>query len=313
MFRRKNQGEMETQPESEKKKKRVKKAEKKKAEKEKKVPEPQYYKTETNLKALNYRVYVMNLKEKVCYTIIAFVVGALVGYIFYGGLMKDDLGNPTIYTYGFNAIIMMVTGLVFVKVFIPMQTENLRKERQDKLKRQFRDMLEAFATSLGSGRNVTDSFIATYDDLGNQYESTAYIIQELFIINTGIANGLAVEDVLRNFGARSGCEDIENFANVFEICYRRGGNIRDTVRNTCDIISDKMSIMENIETIVTSSKSELKLMLIFPIMMIMLMKGTSPDFAANFATPAGIASTTVALLFVVVAYVLGSKILDIKV
>lgn len=281
--------------------------------KEEEKEEPQYFKTPTNLMALNYRVYNMSVKEKVCYTIIAFMIGAIVGYIFYGGMMKDDLGNPTVYTYGLNAIIMMLTGLIFSKIYVPMRREELRKARQDKLKIQFRDMLEAFATSLGAGRNVTDSFSATYDDLGNQYESTAFILQELKIINVGIINGLGIEELLSDFGYRSGCEDIENFANVFEICYRRGGNIKETVRNTCDIIGDKMAIMENIETIITSSKSELKLMLVLPMLMILLMKGSSTEFAANFATPAGIISTTIALVFVVIAYLIGQKIMDIKV
>ena len=66
------------------------------AKKEKKVEEPQYYRTATNIQALNYRVYVMSMKEKVCYTLIAFAVGAFVGYVFYGGLMKEEFGEPTI-------------------------------------------------------------------------------------------------------------------------------------------------------------------------------------------------------------------------
>ena len=74
-----------------------------------------------------------------------------------------------------------------------------------------------------------------------------------------------------------------------------------------------MAIQEEIETTVTSSKSELSLMLVLPILMIVLMKSSSPDFAANFASLTGIMSTTVALVFVVAAYLLGQKILDIKV
>lgn len=275
--------------------------------------EPQYYKTATNLMALNYRVYIMSMKEKVGYSLLAFAVGAAVGYIFYGGLATDDLGQPTILTYILNTIIMSVTGFVFARIFLPMRTEQLKKGRQEKLKTQFRDMLEAFSTSLGAGRNVKDSFSAAYDDLGNQYESTAFILQELFIINHGIINGQAVEDMLEDFGYRSGIEDISNFANVFKICYRRGGNIKDTVKSTCDIIGDKMSIMQTIETTVTSSKSELNLMLVLPVLMIMLMKGSSEDFARNFASPAGILSTTVALILTVVAYLIGKKVMDIKV
>ncbi len=275
--------------------------------------EPQYYKTATNIDALNYRVYHMSAVETLGYGFLAFVIGALVAYAFYGGIGKDEFNNPTLVTYIIDVVVMVITGTIAATVFVPMRTRQLQKARVDKLKKQFRDMLETFSTSLGAGRNVVDSFKSSYEDLGNQYEEGAFILNELFIINVGVDNGENLEELLDDFGKRSGCEDIENFANVFRIAYRRGGNIKDTVRNSCDIISDKMAIQEEIETTVTSSKSELNLMLVLPILMIVLMKSSSPDFAANFASLTGIMSTTVALVFVVVAYLLGQKILDIKV
>lgn len=275
--------------------------------------EPQYYKTATNINALNYRVYHMSVTERLGYIVLAFAVGALVAYAFYGGIGKDEFNNPTMLTYIIDAVVMGVAGTAAAVIFLPLRTKQLQKARVEKLKRQFRDMLETFSTALGAGHNVMDSFKQSYQDLGNQYEEGAFILNELFIINVGVENGENLEDLLNDFGRRSGCEDIENFANVFQIAYRRGGNIRDTVRNSCDIICDKMAIQEEIETTVTSSKSELSLMLVLPILMIVLMKTSSPDFAANFASLTGIMSTTVALVFVVAAYLLGQKILDIKV
>ncbi len=275
--------------------------------------EPQYYKTAINIDAMNYRVYYMGAMEKLGYVVLSFAVGALVAYAFYGGIGKDEFNNPTLLTYIIDAVVMGVTGTIAVILFIPMRTKQLQKARVDKLKRQFRDMLETFSTSLGSGHNVTDSFKTAYEELGNQYEEGSFILNELFLINEGARNNETLEDLLLDFGRRSGCEDIENFANVFQIAYRRGGNIKDTVRNSCDIISDKMAIQEEIETTVTSSKSELSLMLVLPILMIVLMKSSSPDFAANFSSLTGVISTTIALVFVVAAYLLGKKILDIKV
>ena len=38
--------------------------------------------------------------------------------------------------------------------------------------------------------------------------------------------------------------DIEDFANVFQVCYRKGGNIKETIRNTYEIINDKMGIRQ---------------------------------------------------------------------
>ena len=128
-----------------------------------------------------------------------------------------------------------------------------------------------------------------------------------------MANNVDVEVLLQDFGARSGIEDIASFANVFKICYRKGGNIKDTIRSTHAILTDKMEINEEIETVVTSNKMEQKIMIAMPIALIGMIKMMSPDFAANFVTPTGIISTTIAIALFVVSYYVGKVILNIKV
>lgn len=296
------------------KQKVLKKEKVSKAPKKEKAPiEPQYFRSATNIETLNYNVYYMSLAEKILYGVLAFVAGAFVGYLFYGGIGVDEFGDPTVLTHVLNTIIMVGVGSVAVRAFLPIRTQQLRIARQNKLKAQFRDMLEAVSTSLSSGKNVQESFSAVYADLKNQYEEDAFILKELFVINDGVANGITIEELLADFGKRSGCEDIQDFASVFEICYRKGGNIRDTIRNTYDILSDKMAISEEIETIVTGSKSEQNLMLVMPILLIGMIKVGSPDFAANFVTPSGLAATTIALVMFVASYFIGRIVLDIKI
>lgn len=286
---------------------------KEKNKKGKKTKEPKYYKSATGMQMLNYRVYYMSVPERVVYFLLAFGAGAFAGYLFYGGVGADEFGAPTRFTYMWDAAVMGCIGLMTAKVFLPIRTEQLRIARQNKLKNQFRDMLEAVTTSLGAGKNVQESFSAAYDDLKNQYEQDAYILNELTAINTGLINGINVEKLLAGFGARSGCEDIVDFANVFEICFRKGGNIKETVRITYEILSDKMSVAEEIETIVSGSKSQQTLMLFMPVILVALIKMTSADFAANFVTPAGLMATTAAVVIFVASYFVGRKVLDIKI
>lgn len=281
--------------------------------KEKKVLEPQYYVSATNIPTYNYKVYYMKPIEKVIYFLLTFAVGAAVGYLFYGGIGKDEFGNPTVLTWVLNISISGVVGTVAGIAFIPMRTEQIIDKQRRKLNLQFRDMLEALNTSLGAGKNVVDSFHSVYDDLKVQYDEGAYILKELEVILSGMANNVDIEDLLYDFGVRSGIEDIESFANVFKICYRKGGNIKDTIRSTHSILSDKMEINEDIETVVTSNKTEQNIMIMMPIMLIAMIKMMSPDFAANFTTFTGILSTTIAIVMFVAAYFVGKAVLNIKV
>lgn len=280
--------------------------------KDKPTPEPQYYTSATNEQVYNYNVYYMSKIEKVLYFILAFIVGAAVGYLFYGGLAKDEYGNATVMTYILNIAIPSIVGVISGKLFLPMRTAQILNKKKSQLNSQFRDMLDGITTSLGSGKNVIDSFIAVREDLKLQYSDDAYILKELDVIINGISNNIAVEDLLTDFGRRSSNKDIMSFANVFKISYRKGGNLKDIVRNTHEILSDKMTINEEIETAVSGSKLNINIMICMPIALIGVIKMMSPEFAANFTSTSGIISTTIAIVMFVIAYILGRKMMEIK-
>lgn len=279
----------------------------------KKQMEPQYFLSATNIPTYNYKVYYMTVIEKALYFLLAFAVGAAVGYLFYGGIGKDEFGEATKLTRILDITISSILGLVSGILFVPIRREQIIEKQIRTLKSQFRDMLEALTTNLSTGKNVMDSFLSVYEDLKVQYDEGAYILKELEIIISGMANNIDIEDLLYDFGQRSGAEDIESFANVFKICYRKGGNIKDTIRNTHSILSEKMEIVEDIETVVTANKTEQNIMLVMPIGLIAVMKSMSPEFADNFTTFAGILATTVAVILFVISYFIGKKVLSIKV
>ena len=282
----------------------------KKNKKKKKIEEPQYFTSATNIPTYNYKVYNMTKTEKILYFLLAFVVGAAVGYLFYGGIGKDEFNQPTTVTWVLNIIIPTAIGLVAGKLFVPMRRKSIVAKQKKELSHQFRDMLDALTTSIGAGKNVNDSFFGVYDDLKLQYDSDAFILKELEVIISGIHNNVAIEDILEDFGRRS--DNIMSFANVFKISYRKGGNIKEIIRNTHSILNDKMEISEDIETLVTSNKLEQNIMIAMPIVLIAVIKMMSPEFANNFVTPTGIISTTVSLIIFVVAYFIGKAVLDIK-
>ena len=287
----------------------------KKNKKKKKIEnmEPQYINSFLDMPAYNYNVYYMSKKEKTFYSLLAFLVGGCLGLLFYGGFFKNEFGDATFMTHISNLIIFVIVGIIAKKIFIPIRTKQILEKKRHTLKLQFRDMLEALNTSLGAGKNVVDSFLSVRDDLKIQYEAEADMIKELDIIIEGIRNNIHIEDILEDLGRRSGIEDIQDFANVFKICYHKGGNIKETVKTTHSILSEKMEIVEDIQTVVTSTKSEQNMMLVMPIVIMAVIKGSSPEFAANFATLSGFISTTISILLFVAAYYIGKSILNIKI
>lgn len=245
---------------------------------------------------LIYSEYEMSLKDKVTYFLIAFTAGAVVGYIFYFYIFIGILGG-------------IIAGLVFV----PMRKTQIMEKRKQQLHFQFKDLLESLATSLNAGKNIPDAFKSAYDDLKLQYPGDAYILKELEVILSGINNNMNIEVLLLDFGQRSGIADIISFANVFETCYRKGGNIKDVIKNTYDVISDKMEIETEIGTVVTSKKTEHTIMSVMPIILIIMMRFFGgADQAEKLHTPIGVISTTIAVVMFIAAYFIGKRILQIK-
>ncbi len=275
--------------------------------------EPLYEVSGTNRQMINYKVYKMSSNEKTLYFVLAFVIGAVVAYLFYGGIGKDDYGRATVITYICDIVIMAIAGLAAGRFFVPIRKEQIIDQRKKVLRRQFIDLLDSLATSISSGKNVPNAFSAAREDLLVQYQPNSYIVQEVDNIISGIQNNIDVGSMLINFGERSGIQDIKTFGRVFEISHSKGANLKDVVRNCHMILSNKCEIEAEIETKVASNKNEQNIMIIMPVILIMMIKMAGSDFASNFTTPTGIICTTIAIGTFVGAYFLGRKILKIEV
>ena len=241
-----------------------------------------------------YSEYYLSLKEKVLYFLMAFVIGSAVGFIFYS-----------------NIVIALIAGLVAGYVYIPIRRKQIISNQIKKLRIQFRDLLETLSTSISAGKNIVDAFVASYDDLKDQYSESSDMVKEVKNIVSGINNNINIEDLLLDLAERSGVEDIVSFANVFEICYRKGGNIKEIIKNTYEIIDDKMGIDMEIETMITSSKTEQKMMLLMPILFVFILKSMGAGISGQ-GTVASTVATTVALALFALAYFVGKKIMAIK-
>ena len=267
----------------------------------------------TNRRMINYKVYRMTANEKALYLILAFVIGAAVAYLFYGGIGKDEHGNATAVTYVCDIVIMTIVGFVAAKLFMPIRKEQIIAARKKKLRSQFIDLLDSLATSISSGKNVPNAFVAAREDLLVQYQPDAFIVQEVDNIISGIQNNIDVGSMLLNFGERSGIQDIRTFGRVFETAYSKGANLKEVIRNSHVILSNKCEIEAEIETKVAGGKNEQNIMVIMPVVIIAVLRMSGGNFASNFTTGTGVICTSIALVAFVGAYMLGRKIMKIEV
>lgn len=237
--------------------KKSKKAKKALAKKEKAKKKKEEYIEKKGLlgNADDYHVYHMKPVDTLTGYLMGVAAVAAGAYIFF-------------YSIPFSIIAGAIAGFFSIKLY----RKSLLKKRQRRLLLQFKDLLESINNSYAAGKNTPDAFLGAYNDLQMQYGETSDIVKEVAIINAGIQNNYNIEELLLDLGDRSGLEDITNFSDVFEVSNRLGGNLKQVVSESYDMIRDKIDIELEINTIVASGRNDLNIMAALPFLVVLMMK-----------------------------------------
>ena len=244
----------------------------------------------------DYGKYHFTLRDWGEYMLLIMVKGIAIGYLFY------DSYKICVFLIPF-----------FYLDYKKMKEEKLIKQKKE-LTLQFKTMMEALVTSLTAGYSLEHAFSDSKKDLMYVYESGAMIFRELDDIIAGLKINIPLEEMLKDFGERSRVEDIENFANVVMAAKRSGGNLIKIIENTVRNISEKISMEQEMDTMIAAKKFEEKIMMIMPygiLLYLRLSNGTFLDVLYHNAL--GIILMTLFLMGVYVANWWASKIMDMPV
>ena len=106
---------------------------------------------------------------------------------------------------------------------------------------------------------------------------------------------------------------MRNFADVFRVAIRQGANIKDIIFSTRDIISDKIEIEMEINSMLAVNKNDLNIMMVMPLIIIVSLGGMGTGMTAADNSPLNVVIKIIALGVFFFAYYLGRKITAIKI
>lgn len=245
--------------------------------------------------AVDYHVYHMTSVDYLIAYLLGLVLGMVVVFIF------------------FRSVIFSVFAGIVCAIKAPQFYNGYKKKNRLKtLRLQFKDLLESLTASFSAGKNTPNAFVDALGDMISIYGEEADIVNELKIICAGLTNNFNIEQLLLNFAERSGLEDVESFANVFEVCNRQGSDLKRVVADTREILNDKIEIEMEIETMIAGNKNELNIMMVMPLVIVLSLSSMgSGTIVAN--TPVNVIVKLICLGIFGLAYLLGSKVVDIKI
>lgn len=213
-----------------------------------------------------------------------------------------------------NIALSLAIGLI-VGIFLKkMLIKSVIDKRKKQLRLQFKTFLESMTVAVRAGQNELVSLQSALDDLKLTYNGENDIIVEIDHIIKAYRNAdIPLSDLFLDFGNRSGIEDIKTFGTIFMVISGKSDNFATIINQTQQIISDKIEIESEIETSITSVKSELLIMFVIPLIMVVSMSSMGGDtLNVLFTTPIGWVISTIAIVIFVVAFIIAQKFTDIK-
>ena len=188
-------------------------------------------------------------------------------------------GLVILFSYFFYRSVWAVIPLGFLGI-VCWQNDNRHRIAVDKhrLLLQFRDLIQAVAAQMRAGYSVENSFLECYPDMCMMHGREAFVCRELKTIQRGLAINITLEELLVDFGKRSDMQQLQEFAAVFSIAKRCGGNMSEVIRASAGLIQRRVEIREEILTQTAGRRMERNIMLVMPFLLISYIEIGSPGF-----------------------------------
>lgn len=244
----------------------------------------------------DYGEYRFPLKQGALACLEGAAVVAMIGYFFYQSWL---------------ACVFLIPVFVF---FVREKRKEEAKKRRLELSLQFKDLVLALSANVKAGYSIENALRESYRDMELLYSEDSPVCMEVRHMLRGLENNVVLEQLLYDLGVRSHVADIMQFADIFLIAKRSGGNLTEILEKTAAVMEQKMETDKEIQIMISSKKMEQKIMNMVPFMIIFYIGTTSKGFFdVLYHNAIGVAVMTVCLFFYGMAYLLSKRIVEIEV
>jgi tight adherence protein B len=245
---------------------------------------------------INYNIYRFGVRELITTLIIKLLMVGIVAWLYY------------------DSIIVWILLVPIAILSLKGEAKKRCQKRKKCLELEFKETILSVASNLQIGYSVENAFKEAYREMVILYGEDSVMAVELRLLLRKISNNIKIEDALTDIALRSGVQDIMDFADIFGIAKRGGGDMKGIISNTANIIGDKQEVRREIDTVITQKKLENNVMKLMPFIIVMYISITNKGyFKVMYHNLFGWIFMTVMLLIFAVATLWSDKILDIKV
>ncbi|MBE5876856.1 MAG: hypothetical protein E7290_08240 [Lachnospiraceae bacterium] len=221
---------------------------------------------------------------------------------------------------GMVSVLFYQSAIAFV-ILQPLQIYMLERQRvaayrqqKKEISMEFREVILSVSANLQAGYSVENAFCESYYDVAMLFGKESYMAKALVRLRGRLKNNQPLERILTELSEDTKVEDIREFADVFCIAKRSGGDIRAVIANTAGMIGDKIEIAKEINTVMAEKELEQRIMRMIPFIMIGYISLTSNGyFDSLYHNVFGVTIMTICLGLYGVACIVSEQILSIEV
>lgn len=204
--------------------------------------------------------YKLPISKLFIYGLEGIVIISVLGYFFYRSMLIT--------------LLLMPLDILFIK----KKSKDLQEQRRLELQIQFKETLVSVSGSVRAGYSLENAFLESEKDMLMFYGKKSAIADELSTVRLGLKNSVPLVSLIADIGKRSGIQDIKDFAAVLVIGKQTGGNLNEIIDSYVNLTEEKIQVLQEIETIISSKKFEQKIMNCVPFFIIFYIESANQGF-----------------------------------
>ncbi len=214
----------------------------------------------------------------------------------------------------YRSIYGLLIGVLIIPFWIKLNIDKAAIEKNAKTAVEFKEYMMLIVAGLQAGYSLEKALLQAEKELNKLYVKDSVIAKYVHEMNQKINMNTQLEKAFEEFANSINLEEAESLAEIIAFAKRSGGNYGKHIRETAVKIEENIAVKEEIETITTEKRLELKVMCFMPLVILGYISITSSGFIAPlYGNIAGIVLMTICLFLYGLCILVGRKIVEIKV
>ncbi len=214
----------------------------------------------------------------------------------------------------YRSLFGLIVGVLIIPFWMMLKEDERQAAVAAKTAVEFKEYMMLIVSGLQAGYSLERAVKQGEEELAKLYPTDSVLLGPVHVMNRKISMNVQLERAFDEFAKEIDLDEAKSLAEIISFAKRSGGDYGRHIRETALKIEDNLSVKQEIETITTEKRLELKVMCVMPIVILAYITLTSESFIAPlYRNLAGAAVMTVCLLAYGTCIFLGRRIIDIKV